>query len=39
MILKTANGGTIMLAYAGNLTPAEMGSLVAFLQSRKIQRP
>jgi ubiquinol-cytochrome c reductase cytochrome b subunit len=39
MILKIANGGVNMPAYAANLTPAEMDALVAFLQSRKIQRP
>jgi ubiquinol-cytochrome c reductase cytochrome b subunit len=39
MILRIANGGVNMPAFAGNLTPAEMDALVAFLQSRKIQRP
>lgn len=39
MILKIANGGVNMPAYAANLTPAEMDALVAFLQSRKIQPP
>ena len=39
MILRIANGAVNMPAYAGNLTPAEMDALVAFLQSRKIQRP
>jgi mono/diheme cytochrome c family protein len=39
MILKIANGGVNMPAYAANLTPEEMDALVAFLQSRKIQRP
>jgi len=39
MILKIANGGVNMPAYAAILTPAEMDALVAFLQSRKIQRP
>jgi ubiquinol-cytochrome c reductase cytochrome b subunit len=39
MILKIANGGVNMPAYAANLTPAEMDALVAFLQTRKIQQP
>jgi ubiquinol-cytochrome c reductase cytochrome b subunit len=39
MILKIANGGVNMPAYAANLTPAEMDALLAFLQSRKVQRP
>jgi len=39
MVMKIANGGVNMPAYAANLTPAEMDALVAFLQSRKIQRP
>jgi ubiquinol-cytochrome c reductase cytochrome b subunit len=39
MILRIANGAVNMPAYAGNLTPAEMDALVAFLQSRKIQSP
>ena len=39
MILRIANGGVNMPAYAANLTPAEMDALVAFLQSRKIQKP
>ena len=39
MVLKIANGGVNMPAYAANLTPAEMDALVAFLQSRKIPRP
>jgi len=39
IILRIANGAVNMPAYAGNLTPAEMDVLVAFLQSRKIQRP
>jgi NADH:ubiquinone reductase (H+-translocating) len=34
MILKIANGGVNMPAYAANLTPAEMDALVAFLQTR-----
>jgi ubiquinol-cytochrome c reductase cytochrome b subunit len=37
MILKIANGGVNMPAYAANLTPAEMNALLAFLQSRKVQ--
>jgi ubiquinol-cytochrome c reductase cytochrome b subunit len=39
MILRIANGGVNMPAYAGNLTPAEMDALVAFLQTRKVQPP
>jgi ubiquinol-cytochrome c reductase cytochrome b subunit len=39
MILKIANGGVNMPAYAANLTPEEMDALVAFLQSRETQRP
>ena len=39
MILKIANGGVNMPAYAANLTPTEMDALLAFLQSRKVQRP
>jgi mono/diheme cytochrome c family protein len=39
MTLKIANGAVNMPAYAANLTPAEMDALLAFLQSRKIQRP
>jgi ubiquinol-cytochrome c reductase cytochrome b subunit len=37
MILKIANGGVNMPAYAANLTPAQMDALAAFLQSRKIK--
>jgi ubiquinol-cytochrome c reductase cytochrome b subunit len=39
MILRISNGGVNMPAYAANLKPAEMDALVAFLQTRKIQRP
>jgi ubiquinol-cytochrome c reductase cytochrome b subunit len=39
MILRIANGAVNMPAYAGNLTPAQMDTLVAFLQSRHRQRP
>jgi len=39
MILRISNGGVNMPAYAANLTQADMDALVAFLQSRKIQRP
>jgi ubiquinol-cytochrome c reductase cytochrome b subunit len=35
MILRIANGGVNMPAYAGNLSPQEMDNLLAFLQSRK----
>jgi ubiquinol-cytochrome c reductase cytochrome b subunit len=36
MILRIANGGVNMPAYASTLTPKEMEDLVAFLQSRKL---
>jgi ubiquinol-cytochrome c reductase cytochrome b subunit len=39
MILRISNGGVNMPAYAANLTQTDMDALVAFLQSRKIQRP
>jgi ubiquinol-cytochrome c reductase cytochrome b subunit len=39
MIIRISNGGLNMPAFAGNLNPAEMNDLVAFLQSRKVQRP
>jgi len=39
MVLKIANGAVNMPAYAANLTPTEMGALVAFLQSRKTTPP
>jgi ubiquinol-cytochrome c reductase cytochrome b subunit len=35
MILRIANGGVNMPAYASTLTPKEMEDLAAFLQSRK----
>jgi ubiquinol-cytochrome c reductase cytochrome b subunit len=35
MILRIANGGVNMPAFAGNLKPEEMDALVTFLQSRK----
>jgi ubiquinol-cytochrome c reductase cytochrome b subunit len=38
MVLRISNGGVNMPAYAANLTPADMDALVAFLQTRKIQR-
>jgi ubiquinol-cytochrome c reductase cytochrome b subunit len=34
MILRIANGGVNMPAYASNLTPREMDDLIAFLQTR-----
>jgi ubiquinol-cytochrome c reductase cytochrome b subunit len=34
MILRIANGGVNMPAYASSLTPKEMDDLVAFLQTR-----
>jgi ubiquinol-cytochrome c reductase cytochrome b subunit len=39
MILKISNGGVNMPANASNITPAEMDALVAFLQTRKAQKP
>ena len=39
MILRIANGGVNMPAFASMLTPAEMDALVAFLESRKIHGP
>jgi ubiquinol-cytochrome c reductase cytochrome b subunit len=39
MILRIANGGVNMPAYAANLTPAQMDALVTFLQTRKISAP
>jgi ubiquinol-cytochrome c reductase cytochrome b subunit len=39
MILRVANGGVNMPAFAGNLKPEEMDALVAFLQSRKREQP
>jgi ubiquinol-cytochrome c reductase cytochrome b subunit len=39
MILRISNGGVNMPAFAANLTQADMDALVAFLQTRKIQRP
>jgi ubiquinol-cytochrome c reductase cytochrome b subunit len=39
MILRIANGGVNMPAYAANLTPAQMDALIAFLQTRKIKIP
>jgi ubiquinol-cytochrome c reductase cytochrome b subunit len=39
MILRIANGGVNMPAYAANLTPEQMDEIVAFLQTRKIPQP
>ena len=39
MILRIANGGVNMPAYAGNLTPQEMNDLIAVLQTRLPHQP
>lgn len=39
MILRIANGGVNMPAFAANLTPAQMDALVAFLETRKSSPP
>jgi mono/diheme cytochrome c family protein len=39
MILRIANGGGNMPAYASNLPPSEMNDLVAFLQTRLPRKP
>jgi ubiquinol-cytochrome c reductase cytochrome b subunit len=39
MILRIANGGVNMPAFASMLSPAEMDALIAFLQSRKPHSP
>jgi ubiquinol-cytochrome c reductase cytochrome b subunit len=38
MILRISNGGVNMPAFAANLSQADMDALIAFLQTRKIER-
>jgi ubiquinol-cytochrome c reductase cytochrome b subunit len=39
LILRIANGGVNMPAFAQNLSPGEMNDLIAFLESRTAKRP
>ena len=39
MIIRIVNGGVNMPAFGAKLKPEEIEELVAFLQTRKIQRP
>jgi hypothetical protein len=39
LILRIANGGVNMPAFAQNLKPGEMNDLITFLKSRTAKRP